>query len=167
MKMAGSGSKKRCSELRARLSKWVGAPLRVQAGWIENHMASCPRCQRRLAALGRVSAALSVLKNQPHSLELLQRANAQAIGRLKNSVREVPRAQSLRRALPQLTLWEKWHCYLQPAANLAACFTILLLMKIGVFSSMETLQKEGQKVVREHYHQSLGEDLSRDLFGCS
>ena len=164
--MAGSGSKKRCRELRVRLSKSVGARIRRRVGWIEDHVASCPRCQRRLAGLGRVNLALAVLKNQPHGLELLGRANAQAIGRLKNSVRDVPAAESLRRALPRLSWWGRWHGYVQRVGNLAACLVILLLMKVGVFSSMETLQDEGQRVVREHYEEGLGEELTRDLFGC-
>ena len=43
------------------------------------HIAACPRCQKRLAATGRVELALCFMRMQPHTMELLSQANTAAL----------------------------------------------------------------------------------------
>jgi hypothetical protein len=37
-------------------------------------------------------------------------------------------------------------------------------MKIGVFSSMDTFQSQGQKVIKQYYASRVGEDLADEIF---
>lgn len=104
------------------------------------------------------------MKSQPHALDLLMRANTQAISVLKHSLRREPKALKLERKLPQPKLLERCSHYGNSAANLAACIVILLLMKIGVFSSMNNLHTQGQKVIKQYYTKQVGQDLADEIF---
>jgi len=134
------------------------------ADWLQGHILNCPRCRRRLVSCGKVNLALSFMKTQPHSLDLLMRANTQAIGVLKHSLRRAPKARKLRVILPEPKLLERFGKYGHSAVNTAACITILLLMKIGVFSSMDKFHIQGQKVYRQYYTKQVGEDLADEIF---
>jgi hypothetical protein len=92
------------------------------------------------------------------------RANAQAVAVLKHTLRDEPKAQELKRKLPEPKLFERCSKYGHSLANLAACFLVLLLMKIGVFSSMDNFQNKGQKVIRHYYSSQIGEDLANEIF---
>lgn len=154
----------KCRRIRARLNTAINRHIGPEAGWLQNHIASCPRCQRRLISWGKVDLALSFIKAQPHRLDLLMRANAQAIGVLKHTLREAPKAQQLKSALPQPRPLEKYGRYGRSAANFAACASILILMKIGVFSSMDSFQTQGQKAIKQYYGRQIGQDLADDVF---
>ena len=94
------------------------------------------------------------------------RANAQAIGVLKHSLREAPKARKLKVMQPEPKLLERWSKYKHSAANAAACIAILFLMKTGVFSSMDKFQTEGQKAIRQYYAAQVGQDLADELFSA-
>ncbi|MCK4294633.1 MAG: zf-HC2 domain-containing protein [Planctomycetes bacterium] len=159
-----NGDPNKCRRIRTWLYRAVNSRLGIDANWVQNHIAGCPRCRRRLAAAGKVNLALSALKAQPHRIDLLMRANSQTIGVLKHSLRQAPKAAKLKAMLPQPTLLERWRKYAHSVANLAACITIVLLMKVGVFSSMGKFQTEGQKVVKQYYASQVGQDLANEVF---
>jgi hypothetical protein len=92
------------------------------------------------------------------------RANTQAIAVLRHSLRREPKAQKLERKFPEPKMLERCSRYGHTAANLAACIVILLLMKIGVFSSMNNLQTQGQKVIKQYYVKQVGADLADEIF---
>jgi len=92
------------------------------------------------------------------------RANTQAIGVLKHSLRRARKAQKLKRSLPTPGLLQKCAKYGHSLANLAACIVILLLMKVGVFSAANRFQTEGEKAVRQYYVAQVGKDLANDIF---
>ena len=121
-----------------RIRAWLFTAMSSRFGpdtdWLQNHISKCMRCLRRFVSRGKVNLALSFMKTQPHRLDLLMRANAQAIGVLKHSLRQAPRARQLRIILPEPKLLERCGKYGYSAANLAACIAIVLFMKIGVFS---------------------------------
>jgi anti-sigma factor RsiW len=162
--MGTKKANKRCRSIRARLYKIASSYIGFDADWVQNHIASCPRCRRRLASVGKVNLALSIIKSQPHNLDLLMRANAQAIGVLKHSLRKAPKAQKLKAMVPEPKLFERCGKYKHSLANAAACIAILLLMKVGVFSSMDKFQSEGQKVVKQYYASHVGDDLTNEIF---
>ena len=147
-----------CTKFRTWLYKILGSHLALNADWVQNHVARCPRCQRRLASVARVNLALSLLKAQPHSLDLLKRANAQAIGVLKHSLRDAPKAAVLRNIQPEPSLLERCGKYKSSLANIAACFAVLFLMKVGIFSFMSRFQSQGQKTLKNYYAANLGKD---------
>src|SRR4030042_5066513 len=93
-----------------RIRYWLYETLRnrfsFDADWVQNHIANCPKCQRRFASVSRVNLALSLVKSQPHKLDLLMRANTQAIGVLKHSLREAPKTQRLKTMQPEPKLLE-------------------------------------------------------------
>jgi hypothetical protein len=154
----------KCKQIRTWLHKAVCRRFALDAGWIQNHIANCPRCQRRLSAVGKVGLALSIIKSQPHKLDLLMRANTQAISVLKHSLRQVPKAEKLKVCLPEPNLLERCGKYGHTIANVAACIAILLLMKIGVFSSMDKFQTEGKKIIKQYYASHIGKDLTDEIF---
>jgi len=170
--MKSKNTNNKCRQIRAWLHKAIssrlglsqGGRLTVDADWVQNHIANCPRCRRRIVSAGRVNLALSVMKSQPHKLDLLMRANTQAIGVLKHSLRRAPKACKLKAMLPKPKLLERCGKYAHPAANAAACIAILLLMKIGVFSSMDKFQTEGQKVVKQYYASHVGQEMADEIF---
>lgn len=154
----------KCRQIRTRLHRLVSSSLSLDAGWAQRHIASCPRCQSRIVGVGKVELALSLVKSQRHHLDLLMRANVQAVGVLKHSLRETPKAEKLKNALPKPKLSEQLSRYKHAAANVAACFTILLLAKIGVFSSMQGFQTRSQEVLKQYYAGHIGQDLADEIF---
>jgi len=161
-----NGSSNKCRRIRGWLYKAIINRFLLDADWVQNHIANCPRCNRRLVNVGKVNLALSAMKSQPHKLDLLMRANNQAIGVLKHSLREAPKAEKLRTMLPEPKMFEKCGKYAHSTANVAACIAILLLMKIGIFSSMDTFQTQGQKAVEQYYASQVGEDLADEVFSA-
>lgn len=154
----------KCKQSTTWMHKAICGRFGLDAGWIQNHIANCPRCRSRLSAVGKVGLALSIIKSQPHKLDLLMHANTQAIGVLKHSIRQAPKARKLTVCLPEPNLLEKWSKYGHSAANVAACIAILLLMKIGVFSSMDKFQTEGKKAIEQYYAGHIGKDLVDEIF---
>ena len=156
----------KCKSLRTWLYQALNSRIGLGATWVQNHIAVCPRCQQRLASVARVELAFSIIKSQPHNLDLLMRANTQAIGVLKHSLRNAPKAQKLKAILPEPKLLEKLGRYASPALKAAACLAILCLMKIGIFSSMDTFQTEGQKIVKNYYADNAGQELADEIFSA-
>ncbi len=158
------GSANKCRRIRTWLYEAINSRLGLEASWVQQHLANCPRCRQRLAAVGKVSLALSAMKAEPHRTDLLMRANAQAIGVLKHSLRQAPEARKLEKMLPRPGLVETFGKYGHSVANLAACAVILFLMKVGVFSSMGKFQTEGREVVKNYYASQAGQDLANEIF---
>lgn len=153
-----------CRRIRTWLYTAMKRHLGAEAGWLASHISSCPRCRRRLVSLGKVNLALSLMKARPHSLDLLMRANEQAISVLKHGLRAEPQAARLKTTLPEPKLAERCGRYGPSVGHWAACVAVLLLMKMGVFSSMDTFQTEGQEVIRQYYARQVGQDLAEDVF---
>jgi len=153
-----------CKRIRTWLYAAMSRRFGPEANWLHNHIMYCPRCQRRLVSCGKVNLALSFMKSQPHALDLLMRANTQAIAVLKHSLRREPKAQKLETKLPEPNLRERCNQCGHSVANLAACILILFLMKVGVFSSMGNLQAQGQKVIKQYYVKQVGADLADEIF---
>ena len=164
--MTSTNRSNKCRQIRAWLHKAISGRFGFDADWVENHIANCTRCQRRLISIGKVNLALSIMKSQPHKLDLLMRANTQAIGVLKHSLREAPKARKLRAMLPEPKLLERCSKYTHSAANAAACIAILFLMKTAIFSSMDKFQTEGKKVVKQYYASQVGKDLADEIFSA-
>jgi len=154
----------KCKKIRSWLHRIIEDRVGLDTPWVHDHIANCPRCRKRFVAIGRVDLALSALKSQPHSLDLLKRANAQAVATLKHSLRKSPKADVLRETLPQPKLLEKLGAHRNSLTNIAACIVILCLMKVGVFSSMDDFQTQGNQFVRRYYTERAGQDLADDMF---
>ena len=164
MKMTEMKTNNKCRRIRAWLYTAISRSFGPETNWLHDHIMRCPRCQRRLVSCGKVNLALSFMKSQPHSLDLLMRANTQAIAVLKHSLRREPKAKKLEKKLPEPKILERFSKYGHSVANLAACLVILLLMKIGVFSSMDQFHNQGQKVMKQYYARQVGKDLADEVF---
>ena len=164
MKMTKRKTDNKCRRIRTWLYTTLNRHFGPEANWLNDHIMHCPRCQRRLISCSKVYLAISFMKSQPHNLDLLKRANTQAIGVLKHSLRCEPKARELKRKLPEPKLLERCGKYGHSTANFAACILILLLMKSGVFSSMGNFHNQGQKVMKQYYSRQVGEDLADEIF---
>lgn len=162
--MKSKKTNNKCRQIRAQLYKVIASRLTLDADWVQNHITNCPRCCRRIISYGKVNLALSTLKSQPHNLDLLMRANAQAIGVLKHGLRRAPKARRLKAILPEPKLLERCGKYTHSTANVAACIAILILMKIGVFSSMDNFQTRGREVVKQYYAAHIGQEMADEIF---
>jgi len=91
-------------------------------------------------------------------------ANEQTIGVLKHSLRRAKKAGELKQIQPEPKFLEKYSRYTSSALNVAACMTILLLMKIGALSSMNMFQSQGQKAIKIYYANRIGDDLADEIF---
>jgi hypothetical protein len=134
------------------------------APWARRHIANCPRCQRRLAALNRVDLALSVIRSQPHRLDLLTRANNAAIRMLSNRLRQTAEADRLKRAQPEPSLAERLVEPQNALINMAACLAVLALTKTGIFTSLDKAHTRGQAAMRQYYTNQAGEDIANEIF---
>jgi hypothetical protein len=162
--MTSSKRKNICTKIKTRLYESVSCRIGPGADWVQKHIADCPKCRCRLASLSRVDLALSMIKAQPHNLDLLMRANEKAIGVLKHGLRHQPKAQKLKTARPEPKFSEKCGRYARSGANAAACIAILFLTKMGIFGSMEKFQSEGQEVMKQYYANQVGQDMSDEIF---
>jgi hypothetical protein len=147
--------KNKCRKIKNRLNS---------THWLLSHIADCPKCQKRLARLARVDIALSLLKVQPHSLNLLMNANTKAINVLKHSLRNAPKAEKLRNIRPEPSWLLRTGKPVSPILKTAACITVIILLKTGMFESMAKLQSEGKSFVEEYYAKHLGDDYADELF---
>jgi len=155
---------RRCKDIKNRLFKALSRQIGPDAVWVQRHIASCPRCRRRLLRTSRVSVAMQLLKSQPHSLDLLARANNKAVSVLKHSLRYSDKAQKLKVALPEPTIFERLRKYRSAAVNVAACVTILLLIKTGMFSSSIKFQNDGNNALHNYYASRVGDEIADEIF---
>lgn len=155
-----------CRRIRQRVVNSMLRRLSPEAPWVQRHVAHCPRCQKRLAALGKVDLALSFIKTQPHRLDLLTRANAAAVRMLNHSLQEAAKARELEQAAPERTLIEWCGKYRNPITNVAACIAILFLTKAGIFSSFDKVCTRGEAALKHYYAAQAGEEVAQDLFGA-
>ena len=153
-----------CKRIRKRIFDALAQRRKAGNDWLRSHIADCPRCRRRLASAGRVELALLLIKSQTHRPGLLARANSQAIGVLKHSLRDNPKAEKLRNKLPALSFTGKYGKYAGPVANYAACIAVIFLMKTNIFSSIVKYEKGGEKAIQQYYAKHLGEDMAKDIF---
>jgi anti-sigma factor RsiW len=164
--MTSKNKYNRCKKIKSWLFESLTNHIGPDAGWVQRHIAGCPRCRRRLASVSRVHLALSMIKAQPHSLDLLMRANTKAVGVLRHSLREQPKAQKLRMARPEPKLSQKCGKYAHSAANTAACITILFLAKVGILGSMSKFQSAGQGAMKQYYAHQVGQDMTDEIFSA-
>jgi len=135
------------------------------APWVQRHAATCPRCQQRLAAFGKVDIALSLIRSQPHRLDLLMRANTAAIHMLSRQLREAPEAGRLKEeAGPEPSPIEQYARYQGAITSVAACLAILLLTKAGIFTSLDKARTRGEAAMKQYYLNRAGEDLAGEIF---
>ncbi len=160
----GGSATSRCKRIRQHLMDSASRRFGPEASWVQKHVASCPRCQRRLAAMARVDLGLSTIKSQPHSLDLLMRANSAAVRMLNHRLREAARDRRLEEARPEPRLVEKYAAYRAAVMNVAACIAILFLTKAGIFSSFDKARSGGQAVMKQYYTAQAGEDLAGEVF---
>lgn len=154
----------RCRHTRQWFAAALSRRLGPEAGWVRRHVATCPRCQRRLAALRNVEMALSLLRSQPQSLDLLNRANSHTIKMLEHDLRDAPKARKLERLRLEPSFVERFGQYRSSAVNVAACIAIVLLTRVGVFNSLDKLSTGGDRAMRQYYANHVGDDLARELF---
>ena len=119
----------------------------LETSWVQKHIASCARCQKRFAALNRVNLAMTLLKTRPHGKDLLPRANTQAVD-----------------VLPSQTVPERVRLLHHSFAHVAACIGLLVLSKIGIFSTIKNSQIAGQRAVEQLYTSHLDADTADEVF---
>ena len=156
--------KNKCRSIRSRMLEAAEDFVSLDAAWVQNHVAGCARCRRRLAGLGKVLTALTLMKSNCHDRDLLGRANEQAVGVLRRDLRETTQAQRLRASQMRLGLYGRLSRFSRSAIGAAACLAILLLARFGVFSSMRKAQDQGHKMLHDHYAMYLDEEMTDDIF---
>jgi len=155
---------KTCRRIRHRCLMALSRRLGPDAAWVRRHLEVCPRCRARLYGWRRVELTMRILKSQPHSMDLLQRANANTVKMLRHDLREAPQARELVAAKSEPSLLERSMIYRHWSANLAACFVILFLAKCGLFTSLDRVTTSSEKLVRSYYASRAGDDLAHEVF---
>ena len=92
------------------------------------------------------------------------RANSQAIGVLKHSLRNLPGTRQLKEMRPDLAWYQRIGRCTQPIVNVAACLAIAALLRFSIFSSMDSFQDHGSDVLRTYYANHLGQEAADDIF---
>lgn len=150
--------------IRMRLVDSAHRRFGLQAPWVQRHAAHCPHCRRRLAGLTKVDLAFSIIKSQPHRLDLMMRANTAAIRMLNHQLRQTEAADRLQESQPEPPLVEPYSGHQHAILNVAACLAILLLTKAGVFASLAKARTQGEATMKQYYAHRAGEDLAGELF---
>ena len=131
---------------------------------LSDHVAECPRCQRRLAVVNRVELGLTLMNTQPLEIGLLSRANNQALGVLKHSLRYAPKSAFLRNAKSDTHRLEKIRPGLERALNAAACVFVVLMIKTGVSNSLLDYKEQGEAVIHNYYARNLDGQMFDEIF---
>ena len=153
-----------CRTVREKWSNLAGSTLnRAFGSFLRKHIEHCPRCNRRLLNLHRVEWAILLTRSQPHSLDLLSRANTAALNMLKHSLRFAPKAERLREAKPEPGWIIRHNPALEKVFNAAACLLLLTLIKCGTTSFLNDVRQDGTKVMYNYYAKNLGQDMANDL----
>lgn len=152
-----------CKQVRSRPRLWVALKERAFRR-LTDHIATCPRCQQRLAMANRVELAMSLLKSQRHDLDLLARANAKAIDVLKHPLRNAPQTAQLRRSKPDCTWLEKKGFVIEKLFNIAACLFVITMIRFGVTSSLKEVQSKGKTALHNYYARNLDSGTVSELF---
>ena len=147
----------RCRSLRLQLLEAVNDQLNISAGWMQKHIAECPRCRRLLRGARRLDVAMMLLKAQPHHADLLARANRSAIAVLNYQLRNLPQAETLRVAQPKPSLRQRFSRYSQALMHAAACLAFLMLLRTGMFNSMQTFHDQSTRAVDKYYNRVFDE----------
>lgn len=156
-----------CKRLRNTIpSVWNSFRGRMIARF-EDHIAHCPRCQRRLALNNRVEIGLCLLRSEPHNPDLLARVNQSVLNVLKLSLRNAPAAGHLRQVRPEPMWFEQHRPILERALNVAACLFIAVILRVGIFSDFHHVQRDGTKVLHKYYANNLDPGLCSEIFGDS
>jgi len=161
--MAGFGIKNSCGQIGEWLAEAVADRLDITTAWAQRHIVNCPRCRQQVLGNSRVSLAFLLIKTQPHKPDLLMQANRRAIGVLKRSLRELPKAEKLRHMSPQPALAVKLSKYTQSLGHAAACLLILLLLRMGIFSSLAKVDEQGKEFAKQYYARLTDADLLDDI----
>ena len=152
-----------CKQVRSRQGMWASFKERIRDR-LSDHIATCPRCQKRLAMVNRVELAIGLLKSQPHGLDLLSRANTKAIGVLKHSLRDAPRSEKLRHSRPDQHWLEKKRPVIERVLNIAACLFVVVMIRMGVTSSLTDVKNKGETALHNYYARNLDNQLYNEIF---
>ena len=152
-----------CKQIRSRPRLWSALKERAFRR-LTDHIATCPRCRKRLAMANRVELAMSLLKSQRHDLDLLARANAKAINVLKHPLRNAPQSTQLRRSKPDCTWLEKKGFVIEKILNVAACLFVIAMIRMGVTSSFVDVQSKGKTALHNYYARNLDSQTANELF---
>ena len=144
----------------ARLSRGLGP----EAGWVQRHIAACPRCCRRAASWRRVDLAVRIVKSRPQPPGLLGKANREAVRMLGRELQEATQARALTRSETEPPFPVRVRRCRHRLTNLAACLAILCLSKSGLFTSLNRINTGGEALVRHYYASQVGEDLAGEVF---
>lgn len=131
---------------------------------LSDHVAHCPRCQKRLAIVNRVEVALMLVKTQPQTSGLLASANNRALNVLKHSLRHAPQADVLRDVKSDIHRLEKMRPVMERVMNIAACIFIVLMIKTGMTSSLLNYKAQGEAVIENYYAGNLDSQMFNELF---
>lgn len=157
--MVWQNRKTECPRIRQWLFETLTQRLDVTAGWVQRHLAACPRCRGQIAGNSRLRLALALVKTQPYSPDLLMQANRRAIRVLKRNLQESAQAEKLRHVCARPSPGERLSKYTQSISHAAACLLVLVLLRMGIFSSLTKIQDQGEQFVEQYYTRHLDQDL--------
>ena len=148
---------------RGRLGLWDAFRTRLLER-LGDHVAECPRCQKRLATVNRVELGLMLIKSQPQQIGLLSRANRQALDGLKHSLRHAPKSVILRGVNSDMNRLEKMRPGLERLLNAAAWVFLVLVIKTGVSNSLLNYREQGETVIHNYYARNLDSQIFDEIF---
>jgi hypothetical protein len=110
-----------------------------------------------------VDLAIAAMLSQPHRLDLLRRANSSALRMLKRDLREEAQAQSLDRDGAEPALAEA-DTHLNTLLRIAACLAIILLVRVGVFTTLNKARTQGRAAMKQYYAHHAGQDMADEIW---
>lgn len=152
-----------CKAVRRRPGLWDSLKERIQMRLMD-HVATCPRCQKRLAMANRVQLAFDLIKSQPQSPDLLATANQKATGVLKHSLRTAPKSDMLRRSVQDQHWIDKKRSSFEWLLNAAACLCVMVMVRMGITDSLTDIRRQGETAVHNYYARNLDRQLVDEIF---
>ncbi|MEN8128241.1 MAG: hypothetical protein ABFR90_10635 [Planctomycetota bacterium] len=156
--------KKRCRSVRTKRYGLIRSVKVRLLGQLSDHVAECPKCQKRLAAINRIEIALMLMKSQPCKMGLLARANNKTLDVLTHSLRFGAKSTLLRQAVPDTNRLEKARPFIEKILNMAACLFVIVMIKSGISNSLLDYKEQGQAVIHNYYARNLDSQMFDEIF---
>lgn len=154
--VSGETSHKHTGECRCRraLMRWLetGGPIPPR---LATRLSKCDACWQWASRMVRVQNALALLATEAAPVGLLGRANNKALRMLVRQLREGAKAERLRTAKPNSSLWTRLEGPLTRQASAAAAAMIVLALRAGINEGIDQVHDWAEPLAQTHYERHI------------
>jgi len=139
---------------RRALMRWLerGGPVPPR---LAARLSRCESCWQWASRVARVQNALALLATEAAPVGLLGRANDKALRMLVRQLREGTKAEQLRTAKPNSSLWTRLEGPVSRQASAAAAAMIILALRAGINEGIDQVHDWAEPLAQAHYERHI------------